>query len=117
MEKKRVFYAHCMSLYGTPQEERDVCLLEELGYDVVNPSHRENLYNKHEMGASQILIGACHALAFRGLPGGAISAGVTEELVIADKMGLPIFELPTFSLRGSLTIDGTRQYLYDVGAR
>jgi hypothetical protein len=31
------YYAHCQSIYGTPQEDRDVALLEAAGFEVVNP--------------------------------------------------------------------------------
>lgn len=34
----RVYYAHCIALYGTPQEARDLLLLEMLGFEVVNPN-------------------------------------------------------------------------------
>jgi hypothetical protein len=35
---RTVYYAHCLHLYGTPQERRDVLTLEALGFKVVNPN-------------------------------------------------------------------------------
>jgi hypothetical protein len=36
--KAKVYYAHCMAIYGTPQEDRDIETLEDLGFEVVNPN-------------------------------------------------------------------------------
>lgn len=36
----RVYYAHCIAIYNTLQENRDVELLEGLGHNVVNPNSR-----------------------------------------------------------------------------
>lgn len=33
-----VYYAHCVAIYSTPQEDRDVALLEDLGFSVINPN-------------------------------------------------------------------------------
>jgi hypothetical protein len=40
----RIYYAHCMAIYNTPQENRDVAVLEEIfgrHNTVVNPNHPE----------------------------------------------------------------------------
>lgn len=36
----RIYYAHCMAIYGTPQEDRDMALLERIfpGEAVINPN-------------------------------------------------------------------------------
>lgn len=34
----RLYYAHCIAIYSTPQEDRDIETLEELGFTVVNPN-------------------------------------------------------------------------------
>ena len=36
--KKTIYYAHSMHLYGKPQEQRDIVLLRERGFAVINPS-------------------------------------------------------------------------------
>lgn len=41
----KVYYAHCMTIYDTPQETRDLKLLEkDLGYEVLNPN--EEIYQE-----------------------------------------------------------------------
>jgi hypothetical protein len=34
----RIYYAHCQAIYGTPQEDRDIETLNDLGFEVVNPN-------------------------------------------------------------------------------
>lgn len=36
-----VYYAHCIAIYSTPQENRDIETLESLGFKVVNPNSPE----------------------------------------------------------------------------
>ena len=36
---RRVYYAHCIAIYSTPQEDRDVAMLEEMGFEVINPNN------------------------------------------------------------------------------
>src|SRR5690606_7215826 len=37
----RCYYAHCMAIYGTPAEQRDVATLLALGFQVINPNTPE----------------------------------------------------------------------------
>lgn len=140
----RVYYAHCMALYNTPQERRDVLHLECLGFEVVNPNSPainlacENIRRDTEVGVSgnytlrgnqaslrimleifQPLVMSCDCLAFRALPGGALAAGVYKEINwMCDKMdGAGVFELPRFYDRQILTVEQTRDYLREVGQR
>lgn len=34
-----VYYAHCIAIYNTLQESRDVSLLEDVGFTVINPNN------------------------------------------------------------------------------
>jgi len=115
---KKVFYAHNLLLYGTPQEKRDIEFLEKLGYEVFNPntSEYQEAYKERGMEASVDFIRQCDVLAFRALPGGAIPAGVWKEIQIEDLQRL-VFEIPTFSLRKKLSIEETRLYLAETGQR
>jgi hypothetical protein len=36
---RRIYYAHCIAIYSTPQEDRDVAMLEEMGFEVINPNN------------------------------------------------------------------------------
>jgi hypothetical protein len=121
----RIYYAHCLAIYDTHQEKRDLATLRALGFEVLNPNMPEVARTVRDLKASgredymdyfNILVGTCHAFAFRALPGGAIPAGVQKELDCAIKLGLPVIELPTLVGR-KLSLDDTRQYLTEIGQR
>lgn len=118
--KLRVYYAHCKALYGTPQEARDIAMLESIGLDVLNPS--EPQYDdgwKHQgMDYAEELVLSCDVFAFRALPQGwDIPAGVYTEIGIAREHGLPVIELPTAVLSRGLDLAQTREYLREAGER
>lgn len=121
----RIYYAHCLAIYNTHQERRDLATLRALGFEVLNPNNPEVARDVAALKAQgredymdyfKILVGTCHAFAFRALPGGPIPAGVQKELDWAIGMGLPVLELPTFVGR-KLSLDDTRQYLAETGQR
>ena len=93
-----VYYAHCQAIYGTPQEDRDIALLEKLGFEVVNPAK----FDSDDMEFY------CNL----GIP-----LGVAKELFVADEENLPIIELPNFSGKKVLDLASTRKYLQEIGQR
>lgn len=119
----KAYYAHCMALYNTPQEKRDIQLLQELGFEVVNPGSAEiaaavkDLPSGEAMAYFERFADECDVIVFRGLPGGAIPAGVAKELQWFADRGKGAIELPTFALRTRLDRDATRLYLREVGNR
>lgn len=121
----KIYYAHCKAIYGTPQETRDIELLEELRFEVLNPNdpYHEKIASRLKKGGSSPmlhfigLVEVCDALAFRALPSGEIPAGVAKEIQVAAAKGIPIIELPGFALRRGLSVDRTRDYLREVGQR
>jgi hypothetical protein len=121
----RIYYAHCMNIYDTPQEERDVLILQDMGFEVVNPNNEDTQAEvkrlKDEgrecMEYFERVIATCDHLAFRALPGGFIPAGVAHEIAHALETDMIVIELPTFSLRRVMTVDETRQYLMEQGER
>lgn len=137
----RIYYAHCLAIYGTPQEDRDVALLEALGFEVVNPNSpeinqrcarlRQEFVDGHwkKFGyeeATALLMDQVFrplattrtdALFFRGLPDGSIPAGVAQEVEWARAHGNPVVELPSAIKRRVLTVAETREYLTEVGQR
>lgn len=117
-----VYYAHPMSLYGTPQEARDIETLRALGFEVVNPGTPEHQEGCKGPGNGmdyfrRIIQNECQALAFRAFPDGKIGAGVAYEIEIARGRELPVFELPSGMMRRVLDIDETRNYLAELGQR
>jgi len=115
----KVYYAHSISIYGKPQEERDICALELLGFEVVNPNGaaHEQGYAIGGMGYFLGIVGQCDLLAFRAHADGSIPAGVMSEIECARANGLPVIELPSATSRRALTIDQTRDYLRECGFR
>ena len=141
----KVYYAHSQAIYGTAQEIRDVNVLKQLGFEVVNPSDQE-----HQTMAEKILVEAekarakaaksqqpfmagkgsekvmeyftslvegTDAVAFRALPDGAIPAGVAKEIEWASQAGKPVIELPSGVSRRVITVEQTREYLKEIGQR
>lgn len=120
----KIYYSHCMAIYGTRQEQRDIDTLTALGFEVVNPSSKEieeavkQLPSGEErMAFFERFSDECDAVAFRALPGGTIPGGVHKELGWFIQRNKPVIELPNFSLRPTLDHEQTRQYLRDVGQR
>lgn len=120
----KVYYAHCQAIYGTPQEDRDIELLEHLCFKVFNPNCewvRKQLPSVPQSEQMQyfcnIVQEDCDALAFRALPDGAIPAGVLKEIQAAQEAGMPVFELPSGILRRELSVEQTREYLKEIGQR
>lgn len=121
VRRRFVYYAHCIALYGTPQEERDLELLHNLGFRVYNPNNEDAQrgYQNRKMEFFKDLIqkSGFDALVFRALPDGGIPAGVWAEIDWAREAGLEVFELPANEIRRRLPVAATRAYLKEVGHR
>lgn len=124
--KLSVYYAHCVAIYGSKQEERDVETLEKLGFYVNNPNtpeHQAGYMAVKEAGGDAMTEYFKHRVeendvfAFRANPDGSIPSGVHKELKWAMDAGLLIIELPCGCLRRGLTYELTKEYLHDVGER
>lgn len=122
----KAYYAHCMAIYGTIQEARDIELLERLGFAVLNPNcletqvevqRRKAANDPNYMDYFRTLVEQCGALAFRALPDGSVPAGVAKEIVYAQAANIPVFELPSAVRRRTLSVDETRDYLTEIGER
>jgi hypothetical protein len=120
MTKLTAYYAHPLSLYGTPQEDRDILMLRQMGFDVYNPNSKADdaAYARHGMDHFKNVINQeCDLLAFRAFPDGAIPVGVAFEIKHAKEMNLPVIELPNGILRRELTLEESREYLHNLGQR
>jgi hypothetical protein len=116
-----IYYAHCKSIYGTPQEKRDIELLERLGFEVINPNLPEHDKACEKCNDKMFyftgLVKLADALAFRALPSGEIPSGVGKEIDAARSKDIPIIELPNFSLRNVMSVFRTKMYLKECGER
>jgi hypothetical protein len=120
----KCYYAHCMAIYHTPQELRDIELLKCLGFSVINPSCKEveeimkTIPTADErMAYFKQFATECECIAFRALPDGSIPSGVAKELDWFREVNKPIFELPSNMLRRVISLEATREYLREVGQR
>lgn len=123
----KVYYAHSLHLYNTPQEERDYLLLEDLGFSVINPNSFEiqqgiEEYKKEHgeencMDFFRSLMDECDCLAFRAHIDGRIPSGVGYEIKYMRLAGKHVFELPTLTNNKFMEVEETRQYLQYNGQR
>lgn len=126
---KRAYYAHCMSIYDTYQEERDIASIQQLGYEVVNPNAPATQRACDAMVEARVakgrameeifrpLVEDADVFVFRALPDGAVSSGVYREWEWAVEAGIPVIELPSSIERRALSLTLTREYLREVGQR
>lgn len=120
----KIFYAHCRSIYGTPQEARDLETIRRCwpGCEIINPADEkwEAGYNVKGMDMSLHLMEDCDIVVFRGVPGNGITAGIYREITeFADALDLPVLQLPSMldADMCRLNVPQTRQYLKEVGQR
>lgn len=123
-----IYYAHGLYLYNTLQEQRDIKLLEALGFEVLNPNTPEiqnqikELKKVHGEQADYMeyfrdMVKDCDIVAFRALPDGRIGAGVYTEVECAYEENIPVFELPSGFTTRKITVEATREYLKEIGQR
>ena len=116
----KIYYAHFMGIYNTPQEVRDIETLKKLFplAEIYNPNSQESEdgYKLKGMSYFEELVKGCDILAFRGLPGGKIPAGVYKEIECGMVNEIPVIELPCFTDR-KMQIEDTRYYLKEIGFR
>ena len=117
--KLKIYLARPINLYDTPQDKRDIELLEKLGFEILNPN-KEELQKRYKEEGMDVFLEAMKestALAFRSFPDGKISAGVKKEIDKAIEMEIPIIELPTITSIRVLSVEDTRAYLGYLGQR
>jgi hypothetical protein len=119
-----VYYAHSMAIYGTPREMKDINMLSEMGFEVVNPSSPgvvkgfekyKEIHQDDYMTFFTLLAAACDVVAFRALPDGRIPGGVAKEIA-ANTTGF-LIELPNRVKGRSMNHEETVEYLEDIGER
>lgn len=115
----KIYYAHCIAIYNTNQEQRDLETLRQLGFEPVNPNEpaHEDGYNHCGMDYFLKFVGLCDAVVFRAMPDGSIPAGVAKEVGWFIKAGKPVIELPSCITRRALGVESTREALRECGYR
>lgn len=115
----KCYYAHPLSLYGSPQETADVAMLEGLGFEVINPNseYHSQQYSIHGMQYFCDVVNACDMLAFRAFPDGSIPAGIAKEVSAARMGKKPVIELPNGIIRRCLSVEESVEYLEQSGQR
>ena len=115
---KLAYYARCKQIYDTPQEMRDIKIINTLGYEVA-PFTDEMQHRAKTEGMMPFYeaIDRCNVLFFRSLPHMDIPAGVGGEIDYAQSIEIPVLELPSLVCRNWLDIEQTRAYLHLCGQR
>lgn len=126
----KVYYAHFMGIYNTPQEERDIKTLEALNLEVFNPNtpaiqdEVDDCLDTRKIDYMDMFeevffkrVRECEVFAFRAVPDGRIPGGVAMELKVAQEEGKIIIELPCGTHSRCMGRDDTREYLRDIGQR
>ncbi len=116
---QNAYYARPLSLYRTPQEDRDKETIRLIGYEPIkiNKPELQAAAKKHGMEVFQELVQETKALFFRGFIDGSIGAGIAKEIAWAREAGLPIIELPSNIGRRTLSVEDTRALLHELGQR
>lgn len=123
MRKLKAYYAHCMALYGAPQEMRDLHTIQSLGFEVINPNSPKVeaalsfVPKEKRMFWFKKFARECDVIFFRANPDGKIGSGVGLEIEWFMELDKPVFELPSAIKQRVLTHEQTRQYIREVGLR
>jgi hypothetical protein len=110
--KKKIYYAHPMILYGSLIEYEDVKMLEEMGFEVINPNspgNEEKYLERRAFGFFLDMVRNCECIAFRSIFG-KISTGVGKEINYAQENKMPVIELPYITTDRFLTQGETEKY-------
>ena len=130
MSKGILYYSHCMAIYHTPQEERDLDTIKKMFGDeieIINPSDKEHSdivgYLKSEKMDAKVmpyfenLVKKSNMVVFRAAINGKIPSGVYKELMVAYDYGIPILELPSMITSREMTLGQTGEMLAELGQR
>ncbi len=115
----KAFYSRPISLFGSKQEQRDIELIEKLGYSVIDYKTEEiqNDYKQRGMIVFEEIVKESDILFFRSFVDLKIGSGVLKEIQMAINSDIPVFELPTLIKSRHLDVDQTREYLTYLGYR
>lgn len=116
----KIYYAHCVAIYNTPTEKRDLDVIVKLfpNAEIYNPNNEECQVGAKEKGMDffKDLVQGCDMTIFRALPNGKIPSGVYKEIKWTEEIDNPVIELPCYTGR-EMSVDDTRQFLKEIGNR
>lgn len=121
----KAYYAHCLAIYDTEQERRDIDTIRKLGFECVSPNTHEvqEAVDAIRKDGGDVMeyfrryVLDCDLIIFRALPGTAIPGGVAKEIAFFMEANKPVIELPTFSMRQKLDHLESVIYLQEAGQR
>lgn len=118
-DNKKIYYARCISLFDTPIDNRNIELIKNLGFNIIDPNCDEcsEGYSKYGMEYFKTKIKECDIVMFFSLPDGSIPAGVAKEIDYANKYNKLVIEIPSNIIRRTLNVEETRLYLKEIGHR
>ena len=112
MSKLKCYYAHPMLSYNSTIEQKDLILLEKLGFEVENPNQETHQKGCQDYAAKfggdkvmdyfKLIVEDCELVAFRSMPNGEILSGVGVEVEHAININIPVIELPSNITRRTL---------------
>lgn len=116
---KKAYFARSIDFYDTPIDNRQIEVLGELGFEVVDPKDifDKEEYDKDGMNIFFNEIKKCDVLVFRANKDEKITAGVRKEIHCAWDHNIPTLEFPSTIWTRSLNVEETRKYLEKVGER
>lgn len=114
-----VYFARPISNYNTHQDRRDLEVLKQLGFIVLDPNSPEHTreYEAHGMPYFESLVQKADMLFFRGLADNSIPAGVAKEIRAMQAKNGIVIEFPSAISRRTLSVEETREFLRDSGVR
>jgi len=125
---KKIYFAHPISTYGTNIEKESISILEENGFDVLNPGAKEQqddfiIFRKNNpndyMKYFDDLVLRCDSFAYLPFRDDKIGAGIVYESDIASKNNMKIYKIDLINriiievdfdyiLKNRLSVDETR---------
>lgn len=110
---KKAYYAHSQWTYNTPVEDKDIRMIESLGYKVFNPNdpELEEAWERDGMKVfdNLMLINNFDVCFIRPQSDGSISAGVGYEAMKFFELRKPVLEIPAPILPRIMTAEATRE--------
>ena len=120
---KKVYFARCIEQYGKEEDSEDIINFMKLGFGIIDPKEFFDKETYDDIGMQHFYnhIKKADVFAFRSLPTGNITAGVSKEIHYAHNINIPVLELNQNNMQRrrmrTLSVEETREYLKQKGVR